>query len=220
MHLVLLGSPGAGKGTQAEKLKNKLDLVHIAPGDLLREVVRQKTLLEQKAESYMREGKLVPDDIILELIEDKIDKENKGFILDGFPRNLFQAEKLEEILNRRDIKLDLVINLEVEEPVIIERLSGRLVCSQCGRIYNKRNLAGSRRNCLVCGAFLFQRSDDNPEAIIERIRTYLEHTRPLIDYYKKKKILYSVQAGGSAEETFQKIIDLLDKKERNCLKKN
>lgn len=220
MYLVLLGSSGVGKGTQVERLKNELDLVHIAPGDLLREVVRRKTLLGQKAESYMREGKLVPDDIILELVEAKIGKENKGFILDGFPRNLFQAEKLEEILSRRDIRLDLAINLEVEEPVIIERLSGRLVCSQCGRIYNKRNLASSRRNCPACGASLFQRSDDNPETIRERIRTYLKHTRPLIDYYKKKKILCTVQAGGSAEEIFQKIIDLLDKKERNCLKKN
>ncbi|TEU02855.1 nucleoside monophosphate kinase, partial [Candidatus Aerophobetes bacterium] len=170
MHLVLLGVAGAGKGTQVERLRGKLGLVHIAAGDLLRKAVKERTLLGQKAENFMKEGRLVSDDIVLELLEDKIREEKKGFILDGFPRNLFQAKKLDEILHRENRRLDLVINLEVKESTIIERLSRRLVCSSCGRIYNKENLGDSSSTCRVCGASFFQRDDDNPEAIKERIK--------------------------------------------------
>jgi len=208
MRLVLLGPPGAGKGTQAEKLKNKLSLVHIATGNLLREAVKEKTLLGQQAESFMKEGKLVPDDIILELLKDKIKQEKRGFILDGFPRNLFQAEKLDEFLNREDKRLDLVINLEIKESIIVKRLSGRLVCSECGYVYNKKNLDTSMKTCRICGASLFQRNDDNPKAIRERIRVYLRHTYPLIDYYRERNILRNVQGEGSSEKIFRKIINI------------
>lgn len=122
MYLVLLGAPGAGKGTQVEKLKGNLGLVRISAGDLLREAVKKRTLLGQKAENFIKQGRLVSDDIILELLEDKIREEKKGFILDGFPRNLFQAKKLDEILYKENRKLDLVINLEVKESTVIERL--------------------------------------------------------------------------------------------------
>jgi len=214
MHLVLLGAPGAGKGTQVEKLKDKLGLVHIAAGDLLRKAVEERTLLGQKAENFIKQGRLVSDDIVLELLENKIREEKKGFILDGFPRNLFQAKKLDEILDEQNRKLDLVINLKVKESVIIERLSGRLVCSGCGRIYNKENLGNFSSTCRVCGASFFQRDDDNPEAIKERIKTYLKYTHPLINYYRKKKILYNIEGEQSPEKIVQEILNFLSKKEK------
>lgn len=212
MYLVLLGSPGAGKGTQVERLKSKLDLVQIGTGDLLREAVKERTLLGQKAENLIKEGKLVPDDVVIELLENRIKEEKKGFILDGFPRNLFQAKKLDEILKRENKRLALVINLEVKESVVIERLSSRLVCSGCGRIYSKENLGNSSSTCSVCGASLFQRDDDNAEVIKERIRIYLKHIYPLIDYYRKKKVLYNVQGEKSAQEVCQEIMNFLSKK--------
>lgn len=214
MHLVLLGAPGAGKGTQVERLKGKLGLVHIAAGDLLRKAVKERTLLGQKAENFIKQGRLVSDDIVLELLEDKIREEKKGFILDGFPRNLWQAKKLDEILHRENRRLDLVINLEVKESTIIERLSRRLVCSSCGRIYNKENLGDFSSTCRVCGASFFQRDDDNPEAIKERIKTYLKHTHPLISYYREKKILYNIEGEQSPEEITQEILNFLGKKEK------
>jgi len=214
MHLVLLGAPGAGKGTQVERLKGKLGLVHIAAGDLLRKAVKERTLLGQKAENFIKQGRLVCDDIVLELLEDKIREENKGFVLDGFPRNLFQAKKLDEILHRENRRLDLVINLEVKESTIIERLSRRLVCSSCSRIYNKEDLGDFSSTCRVCGASFFQRDDDNPEAIKERIKIYLKHTHPLISYYRKKKILYNIKGEQSPEEITQKILNFLGKKEK------
>lgn len=214
MHLVLLGAPGAGKGTQVERLKGKLGLVHIAAGDLLRKAVKEGTLLGQKAENFIKQGRLVSDDIVLELLEDKTREEKKGFILDGFPRNLWQAKKLDEILHRENRRLDLVINLEVKESTIIERLSRRLVCSGCGRIYNKENLEDSSSICRVCGASFFQRDDDNAEATKERIKTYLKHTRPLISYYRKKKILYNIEGEQSPEEITRKILNFLGKKEK------
>ncbi len=214
MHLVLLGPPGAGKSTQVERLKGKLGLVHIAAGDLLRKAVKERIMLGQKAENFIKQGRLVSDDIVLELLEDKIREEKKGFILDGFPRNLFQAKKLDETLYRENRRLDLVINLEVKEATIIERLSRRLVCSSCGRIYNKENLGDSSNTCRVCGASFFQRDDDNPKAIRERIKTYLKHTHPLISYYRKKKILYNIEAEQSPEEITQRILNFLGKKEK------
>lgn len=214
MHLVLLGAPGAGKGTQVERLKGKLGLVYVAAGDLLRKAVKERTLLGQKAENFIKQGRLVSDDIVLELLEDKIREEKKGFILDGFPRNLFQAKKLDEILHRENRRLDLVINLEVKESTIIERLSRRLVCSSCGRIYNQENLGDFSSTCRICGASFFQRDDDNPEAIKERIKTYLKHTYPLISYYRKKKILYNIEGEQSPEEITQKILNFLGKKEK------
>ncbi len=214
MYLVLLGAPGAGKSTQVERLKGKLGLVHIAAGDLLRKAVRERTPLGQKAEDFVKQGRLVSNDIILELLEDKIRKQKKGFILDGFPRNLFQAKKLDEILHTENRKLDSVINLGVKEAVIVERLSKRLVCSGCGRIYNNENLGDVNSACPVCGASFLQRDDDNPEAIKERIRSYLKHTRPLIIYYRKKKILYSVEGERTSNQITEEILDFLSKKEK------
>ena len=214
MYLVLLGPPGAGKGTQAGRLRGKLGLAYMATGGLLRKAVKERTLLGQKADNFIKQGKLVSDDTVLELLEDKIREERHGFILDGFPRNLFQAKRLDEILRKENRKLDLVINLEVKESVIIERLSRRLVCSGCDRVYNKENLGSFDGTCRVCGTSFFQREDDNPEAIRERISTYLKHTRPLINYYEKQKILYNIEGEQSPEEISQQILNFLAKKEK------
>lgn len=212
MYMVLLGPPGAGKGTQGEKLKDKLDLIHIAMGNLLRETVKKKTPSGEKVRAFMEEGKLVPDGVILELLKNEIELEKEGFILDGFPRNLSQARKLDELLDKEAEKLDLVINLEVKKAVLIKRLRGRLICSECGKVYHKSKIDHSMEICKDCGASLLQRNDDNSDIIKKRIEVYLEHTHPLIDYYRKKKILRNVQGEGTSEEVFQRIMDLFKEK--------
>lgn len=207
MYMVLLGPPGAGKGTQGERLKAQLGLIHIAMGNLLREVVKKKTPLGEKVRAFMEEGKLVPDGVILELLKNEIELEKKGFILDGFPRNLSQAKELDEFLDKEAKKLDLVVNLEVKEAVLIKRLRGRLICSECGKVYHKSNIDGPIKICKDCGAPLLQRNDDNSDIVKKRIEVYLEHTYPLIDYYRKKRVLRNVQGEGSSEEVFQRIIE-------------
>ena len=218
MYMVLLGPPGAGKGTQAEKLKDKLGLIHIAMGNLLREAVRKKTPSGEEARAFMEKGKLVPDYVILQLLKNEIEFEKKGFILDGFPRNLSQARKLDELLDKEAEKLDLVINLQVKEAVLIKRLMGRLICSECGKVYHKSNIDGSIKICKDCGASLLQRNDDNPDIIKRRIEVYLEHTYPLIDYYRKKRILRNIQGEGTFKEVFQRIMEKMG--DENCLKRS
>lgn len=210
MRIVLLGLPGAGKGTQAEKLKNRLNLPHISTGNLLRETVKKETSLSNKIKSFLDRGELVPYSIILRLLREII-KEKEKFILDGFPRNLLQAEELDVILGEENKKLDLGINLKVEEEVVIHRLNGRLTCPQCGKIYHKDKLP-SGRICEVCGARLYQREDDDVNTIKRRIKVYKESTRPLIEYYEKKGILYHIQGEKPPEEIFKEIMSLVKNK--------
>ncbi len=210
LKIILLGSPGAGKGTQAKKIKDKFRLTHIATGDLLREAVRRRTSLAQQTQHFMQLGRLVPDRIILSLIRDKIKEGASGFILDGFPRNVIQAEKLDKLLEAENKKLDLVINLEVNHTEVISRLNGRVICPKCGRTYSRDELVDQPLICKDCGTHLSQRSDDNPDAIEERLKVYLKHTLPLIDYYKGEGILRSISGKGTPQEVFQHIVDLLD----------
>lgn len=205
-----MGPPGAGKGTQAKIIKDEFRLTHIATGDLLREAVRRGTSLGKQAQDFMLRGRLVPDRIILALIRDKIREGASGFILDGFPRNITQAEKLDKLLEAENKKLDLVINLEVNYNEAISRLKGRVICPECGKTYNRDNFAGQPLICKDCGTHLSQRSDDNPEAIEERLKVYLRHTLPLIDYYKGKGILRSISGKWTPQEVFQRIAGLLD----------
>ena len=209
MYIVMLGPPGAGKGTQAKKLAEKLNIPHISSGDILREAVKKGTPLGRQAESYMKEGKLVPDSIVLELLKNKIEEEKRGFILDGFPRNLQQAEELDRTLREKDKKLDLVLNLLVSEKAVVDRLSARLTCPKCGSVYRKGDASYERGVCESCGVRLYQREDDKPSVIKKRIKTYLESTHPLVDYYKKRGVLRDIPGEGSPGEVFEKIVDSL-----------
>lgn len=209
MRIVLLGPPGSGKGTQAERLSKNLGLPHIGMGDMLREAVKNKAPLGKKAKEFMNSGKLVPDPIILELLGKKMEVTKEGFIMDGFPRTLEQAKRLDTLLEEERENVDVVINLVVGEETILKRLKGRLVCSECGKVYRREDL-GSSGSCGSCGAPLSQREDDVSDTLKQRVKIYLEHTHSLIDYYKKKGILQDVSGEGHSQEIFNRIIKMLN----------
>jgi len=203
MNIVLLGPPGIGKGTAATKLSKKLSIPHIATGDMLRENVAQKTMLGLKAKSFMDKGLLVPDNVVIEMIKERLQKEDckNGFILDGFPRTINQAEKI------KDTKIDKVVNIQASDDVIIERLSRRRVCEQCGFIYHLDFIKPNREGfCDKCSGQLNQREDDKPEAIKERLKVYKEQTEPLINYYKEKGLIVDVNGSGTPEEEFELVL--------------
>lgn len=186
----MLGPPGAGKGTYASRLTNDLGIPNISTGDMVREEIKNETELGKAIKEYSDKGALVPDEAIVNLLENRLKKPDceKSFILDGFPRTTKQAEALDEIT-----KIDIVINLNVPDEVIIKRLSNRLVCKDCGTIYNKLTLKPKRdMMCDECNGSLYQRRDDQPEVIQERLNIYRKKTEPLIQYYKKKGILKDV----------------------------
>ena len=201
MHLIFLGPPGAGKGTIAAKIKEAYGIAHISTGDILRENVKRGTPLGKLAERYMQAGDLVPDDIIVEMVENRLQEPDcsKGFILDGFPRTLPQAEALDRILEKLKAKLDAVILLEVDDETIVKRLSGRRVCPKCGAIYNVSfNPPKADSLCDHCGERVMQRNDDKEEVVRQRLAVYRERTAPLIDYYLRKEILKKVEAAAEA----------------------
>lgn len=211
MRIIILGPPGAGKGTQAKRVSNRLGLPHFSTGSLLRKAVSNNTLLGKIAKSYMSEGELVPNPIIIDLIEEEIEKhkDKEGFILDGFPRNVAQAQKLDEYLEHGGKQLDIIVNLEIDEETIIERIKGRLSCPKCGKVYNTKN-GYYERVCENCGTKLEQREDDSEETVRNRMKVYLEETFILVDYYQKKGILQSISGRGSPDEVFERILALID----------
>ncbi len=191
MKLVFLGPPGSGKGTYASRIEERFGWPQISTGDLLREEVKKGSEIGKEAEKYMKEGKLVPDEIVLKLLKERISREDckNGFILDGFPRTLAQAEELEKITD-----IDVVINLVVPKDIIVTRLSARRVCKNCGAVYNLRTLKPKVDGiCDKCGGELYQRKDDTPEVIERRFEVYHEQTAPLIDFYRKKGILIDIE---------------------------
>ena len=201
MNIILLGPPGVGKGTVATKLSKKLNLPHIATGDMLRENVAKKTDLGLKAKSYMDRGILVPDRVVIDMVKERIKRQDckKGFILDGFPRTIPQAEELE-----KTAQIDKVINLQAEDKIIAERLSRRRVCEKCGFIYHLDFIKPNREGfCDKCSGKLCQREDDKPAAIKERLKVYREKTEPLIGYYRNTGILVDVDGSGSPQEEFE-----------------
>lgn len=203
MNIVLLGPPGIGKGTVAVKLSKKLSIPHIATGDMLRENVAQKTKLGLKAKSFMDKGLLVPDKIVIEMIKERLKKDDckDGFILDGFPRTINQAEEI------KDTKIDKVVNMQASDDVIVERLGRRRICSKCDFIYNLDFIKPNREGfCDKCSATLYQREDDKPEAIKERLKVYREKTEPLINYYKEKGIIVDVDGSGTPDEEFKAVL--------------
>ena len=190
MKIVMLGPPGSGKGTYASRLTKMLGIPHISTGDMVREEIKAQTEIGKKIKEYNDRGELVPDEIIIKLLAERLKKADakKGFILDGFPRTLRQAEALEKLS-----EIDLVINLNVPDEIIIQRLSNRLICKRCGAIYNRLTLKPKVNGvCDVCGGELYQREDDKPEVIRERLKVYKRSTEPLIEYYRRKGLLRDV----------------------------
>ena len=212
MRLVLLGPPGVGKGTEASIISKKFNVPHISTGDILRNAVRQHTDLGMEAKQYMNDGKLVPDDIIIGIMCERIAKEDcqGGFILDGSPRTLVQAEALGDALNKMNIKLNSVINLQASEDIVIERLSGRRVCKSCGDLYHIKNVPPKVKGvCDKCEGELYQRSDDEEKTIRNRLKVYESQMKSLIDYYSGKGLLKNVDSSGGAEATFDLICEVL-----------
>ncbi len=195
MRLVLLGPPGAGKGTHAKILSEKFKALHLATGDILRQHIREKTPLGIKAKDIIESGSLVPDDLVNEMMFDVIRRSgiSKGFILDGYPRPIGQAEALDGFLKREKTQVDAALNFATSEKVIIDRLSGRRVCPKCGANFHIRNIRPKKEGiCDHCGEKLVQRKDDEPATIQHRLEMYEKETRPLIDYYAKKGLLCEV----------------------------
>jgi len=210
MRLVFLGAPGSGKGTQAKRLGEKFGLAHISTGDILRKAIKDGTELGKSAQKYMDEGALVPDDIILGMIKEELTGNSQGFIFDGFPRTLAQADGLEKMLDALGMSVDGVVNLVVDDNVIIDRLVARRLCKNCGFEYNLKTRPPAKEGiCDRCGGELFQRSDDNAEVIENRLNVYKEKTRPIEDYYRGKGLLFDVDGGRGFEEVFGAISEMV-----------
>lgn len=214
MRLILLGAPGAGKGTQAVKLSEKLHIPHISTGDIFRAHIREGTELGLKAKSYIDAGNLVPDDLTVSIVKDRIQKDDcsNGFLLDGFPRTIPQAEYLEEALKSLNQKLDAVINLVVPDEVIVRRMAGRRVCKNCGRSYHVVTIPPKQEGiCDACAGPLIIRDDDREETVLERLNTYREKTAPLIDYYGTRGLLLNFDGTKEISETTDEITETLGK---------
>jgi len=211
MRVILLGPPGGGKGTQGELIEKKNGFPKISTGDLLRREVQQKTTLGKMAKAKMNQGELVNDDIVIEMIKHKIFQPacKRGYILDGFPRNVGQARRLEEIEEKRQ---EIVIDIHLSEQTLIQRLSARRICSSCGAIYNllARNPT-KEGTCDICGSEFIQREDDVPEVIKERLKVYREQTEALINYYSRKKVYFRIDGEGKIETISKNIYSILDR---------
>ncbi|MCD6364031.1 MAG: adenylate kinase [Synergistetes bacterium] len=206
--MVFLGPPGAGKGTQASLLKSKYGIAHISTGDILREAVKKGTELGKKAREYMDRGLLVPDEIIIGIIEERLAEPDaqKGFILDGFPRTIPQAEALDRLLEKKRISLNAVFLFNANKETILERLTGRRVCKKCGALYHIRYSPPKIEGvCDKCGGELYQRDDDKEETILRRLDVYRNQTEPLIDHYRKKGILIELDANKDSKEVLAEI---------------
>jgi adenylate kinase len=211
MRIILLGPPGSGKGTQGDLIEKKYGFPKISSGDLLRAKVQEKTPLGKQAEAMMNRGELVSDDIVVEMIRERIagiDCQN-GYILDGFPRSIAQAQKLDEIDGKSH---EIVFDIHVDTQALVERISARRICPRCEAIYNLRVRRPKREGiCDVCGEGLIQRKDDTPEAIRARLRVYHEQTKALVDYYQKKGVFYEIDGSRKMETVFGDIQSVLDK---------
>ncbi len=216
MRIVLFGPPGAGKGTIAAALTRELAAPHIATGDLLRAEVKEDSELGKRARAHMEMGELVPDDLVVEMVEQRLQQPEAaaGFMLDGYPRTVFQAEQLEKFLAARGQSLDGIFELRAGEELILRRLAGRRICPECEAIYNIHTLPSKTEGrCDRCGATLLQREDDRPEAIAVRFRAYEKQTAPVLEYYGGRGLLHPVDAGRGAAEAAAEILKAL----RGCL---
>lgn len=207
MNIIFLGPPGAGKGTHAQILVKQLGIPQISTGEILRAAIREQTETGLKAKSYIDAGQLVPDDVVISIVKERLAQPDctEGYILDGFPRTVYQAEELAKFA-----KIDVALNLSIDYQIIIERMSGRRVCPACGGTYNVKYLNGSNK-CEKCGAELIQRKDDQPETVLNRLSVYEEQTAPLIDFYEKKGLLKTIECLGTLEENHEKVLKALGK---------
>jgi adenylate kinase len=211
--LVLLGKQGAGKGTQAARLAEHYGIAHVSTGDLLRAAAAAGTPAGKEAEEYMNRGDLVPDDLVLRIVEERFAEDglaDHGFVLDGFPRTLAQAEKLEEVLAGHP--LDVVINLDVPTEIVLHRIAGRRVCENCGTTYHVSAPPKDDWTCDVCGGRVVQREDDTEEAVMRRLELYEKETVPIIDFYRKLGKLAVVDGIGSSDEVFERLVEQVEQR--------
>ena len=212
MKIIMLGAPGAGKGTQAKKIAAKYEIPHISTGDIFRANIKNGTELGKKAKSFMDQGLLVPDELTVDLVMDRIQKEDckNGYILDGFPRTIPQAEALDQALKALGDKLDYAIEVDVPDENIVKRMAGRRACVHCGATYHIVHAPTKVENiCDVCGGDLILRDDDKPETVTKRLTVYHNQTKPLIDYYKEEGILETVDGTADLEDVFKAVVAIL-----------
>ncbi len=212
MKIIMLGAPGAGKGTQAKQIAGKYSIPHISTGDIFRANIKNGTELGKKAKEYMDQGLLVPDELTCDLVVDRIGQDDckNGFVLDGFPRTIPQAEALTDALNKLGEKMDYAIDVDVPDENIVKRMSGRRACLDCGATYHVVSIPPKKEGiCDACGNKLVLRDDDKPETVQKRLDVYHEQTQPLIDYYKKAGILKSVDGTQPMEDVFAEIVKIL-----------
>ncbi len=212
MKIIMLGAPGAGKGTQAKKIAAKYDIPHISTGDIFRANIKNGTELGKKAKTYMDQGLLVPDELVVDLVVDRVNQEDckNGYVLDGFPRTIPQAEALTDALEKLGQRMDYAIDVDVPDENIVRRMGGRRACVGCGATYHIEYAPTKKEGiCDTCGGELILRDDDKPETVQKRLDVYHEQTQPLIEYYTKAGILRTVDGTVDIDDVFQAIVDIL-----------
>ncbi|MBF9278551.1 adenylate kinase [Staphylococcus epidermidis] len=213
MNIILMGLPGAGKGTQASEIVKKFPIPHISTGDMFRKAIKDETDLGKEAKSYMDRGELVPDEVTVGIVKERISEDDakKGFLLDGFPRTIDQAESLSQIMSELDREIDAVINIEVPEEELMNRLTGRRICEKCGTTYhlvfNPPKVDGI---CDIDGGKLYQREDDNPETLSNRLSVNVKQSKPILEYYNNKGVLKNIDGSKDIDEVTNDVIDILD----------
>lgn len=213
MNIILMGLPGAGKGTQASEIVKKFPIPHISTGDMFRKAIKDETDLGKEARSYMDRGELVPDEVTVGIVKERISEDDakKGFLLDGFPRTIDQAESLSQIMSELDREIDAVINIEVPEEELMNRLTGRRICEKCGTTYhlvfNPPKVDGI---CDIDGGKLYQREDDNPETVSNRLSVNVKQSKPILEYYNNKGVLKNIDGSKDIDEVTKDVIDILD----------
>ncbi|WP_122135063.1 adenylate kinase [Staphylococcus warneri] len=213
MNIILMGLPGAGKGTQASEIVKKFPIPHISTGDMFRKAIKDETDLGKEAKSYMDRGELVPDEVTVGIVKERISEDDakKGFLLDGFPRTIDQAEALNSIMAELDRNINAVINIEVPEEELMNRLTGRRICENCGTTYhlvfNPPKVEGI---CDLDGGKLYQREDDNPETVSNRLKVNVKQSKPILEYYDNKGVLKNIDGSKDIEEVTTDVIDILD----------
>lgn len=213
MNIILMGLPGAGKGTQASEIVKKFPIPHISTGDMFRKAIKDETDLGKEAKSYMDRGELVPDEVTVGIVKERISEDDakKGFLLDGFPRTIDQAEALNDILSELGRNIDAIINIEVPEEELMNRLTGRRICEKCGTTYhlvfNPPKVDGI---CDIDGGKLYQREDDNPETVSNRLNVNVKQSKPILEYYNEKGVLKNIDGAKDIDDVTKDVIDILD----------